>query len=282
MRQSPFVSAHILREGCATPMTIPPTALIVEREARIVTLTFNGPESGNRLTPDVLTNLARVVDDLAEDQEAQVVIITGTGTEFFSSGILSPTIRTEMTKEEIVSVVLRANRLYDKIETLPQIVIVAFNGEARAGAAELSVACDIRLVAEHASFRLPEASWGGFPGAGSPVRLPMIVGKSRALEIMCTGRQVLAPEMERIGLALAVYPADRLMAEARSLAEAMCANGPLATGGAKRIVNASLNAGFDAARRLSDSLRAAVEYSQDVDEGTRAHAEGRSPRFTGR
>jgi len=258
------------------------TSLIVEREARVVTLTFNDPASSNRLTPGVLGDLARLVGDLADDDDAQVVIITGSGTEFFSSGILSPAIRTELTKDEIVRLVLQANRLYDAIEALPQIVVAALNGEARAGAAELSLACDIRLAAEHASFRLPEASWGGFPGAGGPVRLPAIVGRARALEIICTGRQVLAPEMEQISLALAVHPADRLMDEAHLLAKSITANGPLATRGAKRIVNARLTSGFASARGLSDALRAAVEWSQDVDEGTAAHTEGRPPRFTGR
>jgi enoyl-CoA hydratase/carnithine racemase len=258
------------------------TSPVVAREGRIVTVTFNDPENGNRLTPAVLATLAAVVGELVDDQDAQVVIITGSGTEFFSSGILSPVIRRELAKDEIVRLVLQANRLYDAIEGLPQIVIAALNGEARAGAAELCLACDIRLAAENASFRLPEASWGGFPGAGGPVRLPAIVGRARALEIICSGRQVLAPEMERVGLALAVHPTERLMIEARALAETITANGPLATRGAKRIVNTRLTSGFAAARALSDALRAAVEWSQDVDEGTAAHAEGRSPRFTGR
>jgi enoyl-CoA hydratase/carnithine racemase len=112
--------------------------------------------------------------------------------------------------------------------------------------------------------------------------LPTIVGRSRALEIICSGRQVLAPEMERVGLALAVHPPERLMIEARALAKTITANGPLATRGAKRIVNARLTSGFATARALSDALRAAVEWSQDVDEGTAAHSEGRSPHFTGR
>jgi enoyl-CoA hydratase/carnithine racemase len=99
-------------------------------------------------------------------------------------------VRASYTKEEILDLVRIANRLYDAIEALPQIVIAAFNGAARAGAAELSLACDIRLAATHATFRLPEALWGGFPGAGGPVRLPGIVGRARALELICTGREI--------------------------------------------------------------------------------------------
>jgi enoyl-CoA hydratase/carnithine racemase len=141
---------------------------------------------------------------------------------------------------------------------------------------------DIRLAASHATFALPEARWGGFPGAGGPVRLPGIVGRARALEIICTGRELDAGEMERIGLVLAVHPFERLAAEARALAERIAESGPLATRGAKRIMTAGATSGFAAARALSDALRQALEWSRDVDEGLAAHREGRPPRFTGR
>jgi len=129
---------------------------------------------------------------------------------------------------------------------------------------------------------LPEARWGGFPGAGGPVRLPAIVGRGRALELICTGREVDALEMERIGLVSGVYPAERLLPEAQALAARIGASGPLATRGAKRIMNVRNAAGFAAARALSDALRHELEWSRDVDEGMAAHREGRAPRFTGR
>jgi enoyl-CoA hydratase/carnithine racemase len=175
-----------------------------------------------------------------------------------------------------------ANRVYDALEALPQIVIAALNGAARAGAAELSLACDIRLAAAHATWALPEARWGGFPGAGGPVRLPALVGRARALEIICTGRELDAAELERLGLVLAVHPGARLLAEAQALAARIAASGPIATRGAKRIVRTRLNAGFAEARTLSDALRYVLEFSADVDEGMAAHREGRAPRFTGR
>jgi len=129
---------------------------------------------------------------------------------------------------------------------------------------------------------LPEALWGGAPGAGGPVRLPMLVGRARALEIICTGRELSAAELERLGLVLAVHPADRLQAEAQALATRIAASGPLAIRNAKRIVSTRLLSGFAEARTLSDALRTAFEWSRDVDEGAAAHREGRTPRFTGR
>ena len=263
-----------------TPPSVPDVR--VERDERVLTLTLERSSDQNRLTRDVLLTMQGIADNLGGDDQIQAVVITGSGSEFFSMGILNPAVRASYAKDEILDLVRIANRLYDAIEALPQIVIAAFNGAARAGAAELSLACDIRLAAAHATFRLPEALWGGFPGAGGPVRLPEIVGRARALELICTGREVNAAEMERLGLVLAVYPADRLLAEAQALAARIGASGPLATRGAKRIMNARRAEGFAAARLLSDALRQALEWSHDVDEGMVAHREGRPPRFTGR
>jgi enoyl-CoA hydratase/carnithine racemase len=254
----------------------------LERDGPVATITLDRPADQNRLTRDALLTLQGIVDRLAEDEEIQAIVVTGTGSQFFSMGILNPALRASYTKDQILELVRIANRLYDAVEALPQIVIVALNGAARAGAAELALACDIRLAAAHATFALPEALWGGFPGAGGPVRLPAIVGRARALEIICTGRELDAAEMERLGLVLAVHPGERLLSEARALAARIGASGPLATRGAKRIMNARTVSGFAAARGLSDALRHALEWSRDVDEGMTAHREGRPPRFTGR
>jgi enoyl-CoA hydratase/carnithine racemase len=254
----------------------------VARAGRVLTVTLERPRDQNRLTREVLLGLQAVVDELAGDEETQAVVITGAGHEFFSMGILSPAVRTGYTKGEVLELVRTANRLYDAFETLPQIVIAALNGGARAGAAELALACDMRLAAAHATFALPEALWGGAPGAGGPVRLPGIVGRARALEIICTGRVLDAVEMERLGLVLAVHPTERLLPEAQALAARIAASGPLATHAAKRIMHVRASAGLGAARSLSDALRHAFEWSHDVDEGALAHREGRPPRFTGR
>jgi enoyl-CoA hydratase/carnithine racemase len=258
------------------------TEVVLRRDGRVATITIDRVADQNRLTLEVLQALQRAADALAADEDTQAVVLTGGGSEFFSMGILNPTVRASYTKPQILELVRTANRLYDALEALPQIVIAALNGAARAGAAELSLACDIRLAAAHVTWALPEALWGGFPGAGGPVRLPMLVGRARALEIMCTGRELDAAELERLGLVLAVHPRERLLAEAQALAAWIAASGPLAIRGAKRIVSTRLYGGFGEARALSDTLRHALEWSRDVDEGMAAHREGRPPRFTGR
>ena len=106
------------------------------------------------------------------------------------TGLLNPEIRGSLPKNEVLDFVFLANRVFDAVEALPQIVIAAINGTVMAGAVELALACDIRLVADHAKLSMPEAKWGGFPGAGGPVRLPMVVGHGHAMDLIGTGREI--------------------------------------------------------------------------------------------
>src|SRR5256712_11098365 len=160
---------------------------MLQRDGRIATITIDRPADQNRLTRDVLLGLEAFVHDLAGDAATQAVVLTGAGSEFFSMGILNPVVRASYSKEQILELVRTANRLYDALAALRQVVIAALHGAARARAAELSLACDIRLAAAHATFALPEALWGGFPGPAGPVRLPGIVGRPRALGTISPG-----------------------------------------------------------------------------------------------
>lgn len=259
-----------------------PEGIGLARDRGIATLTIDRPADQNRLTPEVLKRLEAIAAALREDGEVNVLVITGGGAGVFSVGILNPVLRASYAKEEIVRLVRFANRVFDTIEALPQIVIAAINGKVLAGAAELCLACDLRYASADATLALPEATWGGFPGAGAPVRLPLLVGRARALEMICTGRQIDAAEMERVGLVQGVYPRESLAESVNAIARRIADSGPLAVRGAKRIVTARQEPGFRAARDLSDALRAALEWSSDVDEGMAAHRENRPPRFTGR
>ena len=256
--------------------------IVLDLDGAVGTITLNRPREQNRLSRDGIGRLGAVVDRLAADERIRAVIVTGAGNCWFSAGLLDPAIRASLSKDEVIAFVLSANRVFDALEALPQPVICAINGAVMAGAAELALACDIRLAAAHARLAMPEAKWGGFPGAGGPVRLPMVVGHGRALELICTGREIDAKEMARIGLIETVYPGRALRPAARHMAEQIAANGPLATRGAKRIMRLRREAGFRAARDLSDALRRALEWSADVDEGMAAHRAGRMPKFVGK
>jgi enoyl-CoA hydratase/carnithine racemase len=259
-----------------------PEGLVLARAGGVAALTIDRPADLNRLSPELLGRLGSIADELREDAATNVLVITGSGREFFSMGILNPALRASYSKDGIVALVRLANRVFDAIEALPQIVVAAINGKTLAGAAELCFACDLRYAAAHATLALPEAGWGGFPGAGAPVRLPLLVGKARAIELICTGREIDAAEMERIGLVQAVHPPEQFAAAVAAIAQRIADNGPLAVRGAKRIIAARQETGFRAARELSDALRHALEWSRDVDEGMAAHREGRRPKFAGR
>lgn len=255
--------------------------VLVARDGKVVVITLNRPDEGNRWRKEMLYAFEPVVAELNRDEEAQVVVIRGAGDEYFSWGAFDPAIRGGMQKEEIVEFVLRGSRLRDAIELLPQIVIAALNGKARGNGVELALACDLRYASERATISFPEADMGGIPGGGGPARLPSVVGRARALELLCTGREVGAEEMVRIGFALAAYPHARLMDEVLAIAHNIAEKGPIAIRGAKRIAHTRLAPGLAEARQMSDALRARLEWSHDVDEAIAAHREGRKPRFTG-
>jgi enoyl-CoA hydratase/carnithine racemase len=256
--------------------------VLFEAKDGVAAITLNRAQDENRMTPEVLERLSQIVESLKLDERTLAVIISGAGSEFFSAGMLHPKVRAKLTKDQILGMVRLANSVFDRIEALPQITIAALNGITRAGAAELTLACDMRIAAAHATWAVPEARWGGFPGAGAPVRLPLIVGKARSLELICAPREIGAEEMLRYGLTLETHPREKFMDAARALAARIAACGPLAIRGAKRIVNLRLSSGFQAARDLSDALRTALESTHDIAEGQAAILEGRPPRFTGR
>lgn len=256
--------------------------VVLERAGAVATIVLNRTHDENRLTPDALAKLEGVAAELAKDQDIHAVLVTGAGSKHFSMGILPPAFRKSLPKDDVVSIVRLANRAFNAIDELPQVVVACINGAARGGASELALACDIRIASDQATLAFPEATWGGFPGAGGPFRLATAVGRARALELICTGRLIDAAEMERLGLVQTVHPAARIADAGRALAERIASSGPLATRGAKRIIRTRVEPGLGAARELADALRHSLEWSRDVDEGLDAAIEGRAPKFTGR
>lgn len=258
------------------------TGLTLDERGAILTITVATPAEKNRLFPEALTKLEEIGLGLLSNGEINAVIVTGEGQNDFCSGLLNPVVRGAMSKDDVIALVRLANRAFNALEMVPQIVIGSLNGEVRAGGAELALACDIRLAASHATMQFPEAAWGGFPGAGGPARLASVVGRGRALELICTGRAIDAGEMAKIGLVQGIFDSRALADESAALAARIAAAGPLATRGAKRIINARFEPGTGHAQDVSDALRHELEWSQDVDEALAAHREKRAPVFKGR
>jgi len=253
----------------------------ISRDGGLIQIIIAREDDMNRMNLQVLHRFLEIANSLKEDSTANVYIITGKGHNAFSFGLLNPALRASMSKDEVVQLVRFANEVFNTIESLPQIIIAAINGKVIAGGFELALACDIRYAADHVNMCMPEAAWGGFPGAGAPVRLPMLVGAARALELICTGKEVSAIDMERWGIVQAVYPQSDFMNQVLSVAHKINSNGPLATKGAKRIIRQRLIQGFYEASELSKALRHSLEWSEDVAEGMKAHSQNRVPQFKG-
>ncbi|WP_077000530.1 enoyl-CoA hydratase/isomerase family protein [Variovorax sp. KK3] len=258
-----------------------PSDIRVRAEGDVVFLTIDRSDEGNRLTAASLTHLKRLASELACDERTNCVVITGAGEQHFSLGIFNAELRACYSKADILKIVRLANEAFDLLEALPQLVIGALNGAVRAGGGELALACDFRLCASHATLGFHEMSYGCFPGAGAPVRLSRLIGAGRALEIMATGREVMADEMLRMGLVTGIEPAHALQERIRTMAVQIAAKPPLGPRGAKRVARLQATAGDDAAHQLSWALREALEYSEDVDEAIAAHREQRAGRYRG-
>jgi enoyl-CoA hydratase/carnithine racemase len=251
-------------------------------EGNVAFVTIERPAEGNRLTPASLVHLQDIATQLAADRRTSCVVITGAGSDFFSSGIFNIQLRMAYSKEDALEIVRLANRAFDAIESLPQLVIGALNGAVRAGGGELALACDFRICASHASLAFHETSYAVFPGAGAPVRLPAIVGAGHALEMMATGREIDAVEMLRIGFVTRIVASSELAPHVAGMASQVAAKGPLGIRGAKQVVQLRMKGPAEAAQKLSHALRTSMEYSYDVDEAITAHREQRVAQYLGR
>jgi enoyl-CoA hydratase/carnithine racemase len=256
--------------------------LTCSRTDGIVSLIINRPEQRNMLSDEVLNGLYDQVLALEHDNSVHVVVLTATGREFFCGGVFTPLQMAELSPEQIRTRRRRANELFDRLEALPHPVIAAVNGRAQAGGFEMTLACDIRIAVSHATFAMPENTWGMFPGAGGPIRLPRLVGTGRAMDIILTGRDVNATEAFSIGFVERLVKSEDFDAEVQTLAEAIAASGPLGNRAVKKLIRASVETPVRLARAYSEALREPLASSADTAEGIAAHKEGRRPHFQGR
>jgi enoyl-CoA hydratase len=264
--------------------------LLVERDGGVMTLTMNRPEARNALSPEMLVRLAQAWYEFRDSEDLRVAILTGAGDESFSAGgdlkLTMPLVtgarrphddwdeRLMADLKQFTDAILRGFEIYKPI-------IAAVNGQALGGGTEITNACDLRVAAEHAVFGTPEAKVGLLPGGGSLTRLPRQVPYAKALEILMIGDSFTAQEALAMGLLNYVVPKRELMAKARSLADKLAANGPLAVRKIKEGVLRSSGRPLDEALAIEDEVSAVVLGSKDAREGPRAFKEKRRPRFTG-
>jgi len=255
--------------------------LLLERDGAVAVVTLNRPKVLNALNNQTLTELAACMADLKADPAVRAIILTGAGEKSFVAGAdinelaaLSPV--------EGQAHARRGQLIFDAIENLGKPVIAAINGFALGGGCELAMACTMRLAADTARFGQPEVNLGLLPGYAGSQRLPRLVGKGIAMEILLTGDMVGAQRAYEIGLVNRVVPAAELMAEARKLAQSLAAKAPIAVRFILEAVNQGLESPFAVGQYLETSLFGTIASSEDMREGTKAFLEKRRAEWQGK
>ena len=254
--------------------------LLYESRNAIGYITINRPEKLNALNRQVMEELFACFQALQEDPKVRVVILTGSGEKAFVAGAdiseLAPQNAVEGKETSQFG-----QQVFNLIENLGKPVIAAINGFALGGGCELAMACTLRVAAETARLGQPEVKLGLIPGYGGSQRLPRLVGKCRALELILTGETVTAPESHRLGLVNLVVPAAELLAATEKLAQKIIANAPLAIKFALEAVNHGMEMPAVEGQFLEAALFGLCCTTTDMKEGTRAFLEKRPPKFTG-
>ena len=255
--------------------------LLYEKRNGIGYVTVNRPEKLNALNRRTMDELRECFEGIERDDEVRAVILTGAGEKAFVGGadINELGVQTPVQGKETS---VRGQKILDLIEHLGKPVIAAINGYALGGGCELALACTIRIASENARVGQPEVKLGLIPGYAGTQRLPRLIGKGRALEMVLSGDPISAAEAYRIGLVNQVVPAQDLIATAEKLAQKILANAPLAVKFALEAVNHGLEMTEAEGQFLEANLFGLCCTTADMKEGTRAFLEKRPARFTGK
>jgi len=256
--------------------------VIYEKEKGVGIITLNRPESLNALSFQLKEDLSDVFDEIEKDEDVRVVILTGGKKVFCAGADIKERASSQVSQPKAYFNQLKTHRLFCKIEDFEKPVIAAVSGVAVGGGCELSLVCDFRMVSEIARFGVPEVKLGMIPAAGGTQRLPRLIGVTKAKELLFTGDFIDAEEAYRVGLVNKVVSVDRLMDEAKVLAQKLIENPPLSVKFVKRAVNAGIQLDLRSALDYEAHCAALLVASEDYREGFNAFVEKRKPVFKGR
>ena len=254
--------------------------IIFEKRNNIGYITFNRPDVLNAISTQLLTELKQAIEEIAQDKDIRVVIITGAGRAFMAGADISQLVK--MNPLEVNEWNHRIVEYFGALEKLKQPVIAAINGFALGGGLEASLACDIRVAAENAKLGQPEVSLGIIPGGGGTPRLPRTVGTAKAMELLLTGDIIDAQEAYRIGLINKVVPEGEAVKAAEEIAARIIKRGPIATAMVKDAVVVGKDMPLDAAIDYAHKNLTLCFASEDAKEGLSAFLEKRSPEWKGK
>ena len=260
---------------------MPYETITLEVRDSVAFLTINRPDKMNALNADVVGELGAAADEIATREDIAGAIVTGAGPKAFVAGAdigeLAP-----LAPFEAKAVALRGQEVCRKIETCGKPVVAAVNGFALGGGCELAMACHIRVASEKARFGQPEVKLGLIPGYGGTQRLPRLVGKGRALDMILTGRMVGAEEALQMGLVNKVVAPEQVLEEAEKMLRGILTMGPVALRLSIEAVDQGFDMSLEDGLKLEANLFGLVAASEDKAEGTKAFLEKRDPEFTGK
>ena len=249
-------------------------------EGTVALVTLDRPQSLNALNTALLQQLRQAIRQAGDDASIRTVIITGSGQRAFAAGADIRELAS-MGPLKLQQHARFGQEVFGEIEQLGKPVIAAINGVALGGGCELALACTLRVASETAQFGQPEVNLGLIPGFGATQRLPRLVGRGRALDLLLTGRVFDAAEAFRIGLVDRVIPASSLLDEARALAQLLSDKAPVAVRATLEAVRRGAEMPLAEGQALEASLFGLVGASTDMREGVHAFLEKRPPVFKG-
>jgi len=260
---------------------MPDKVVRYEAQDGVALITLDRPDVLNAMNNQMRTELFEIFTRLRMDESVKVVVVTGGGDRAFSAGadireFLEPPTPTHFRESR------KRLDFRSEMDRCPQPIIAAIRGFALGGGLEFALACDIRVAAEDAQLGLTEINLAIIPGGGGTQRLPRLVGRGKALEMILTGMRVPAAEALRIGLVERVVPVSELMPAAQGLARDIAAKAPIALRYAKEAVVSGLGLPLQDGIRLENDLATLLRTTEDRVEGARAFVEKRKPKWTGR
>lgn len=250
--------------------------ILLESEDKIAIITINRPQSLNALNSTTISELSTALGEVEQNPDIRVVILTGSGEKAFVAGADIKEFSDFGTEASEKLARDGQQNLFDKIENLKKPVIAAVNGFALGGGLELAMACHIRYASENAKLGLPEVTLGLIPGYGGTQRLPKLVGKGLANEMIFSAKMISADRAKETGLVNEVFSQEELLSKTKELAQAISKNSPMAISKAIAAVNLS-----DTAEGFENEIKAfgALFEMDDKKEGVAAFLEKRKPTF---
>jgi enoyl-CoA hydratase len=250
-------------------------------DAGIALVSINRPDKLNALSGAVVAELEDAFADVARQTAIRALILTGSGEKAFVAGADIAEL-SQLSAFEARQFALRGQRTFRMLETMLKPSVAAVNGYALGGGLELAMACTVRFAAEGSKVGQPEVKLGIIPGYGATQRLPRLVGRGRACELLLSGETISAAEAHRIGLVNAVVPQAELLNHSRAWLGKVLANAPLALGLVMEAVDTGLNAGLEEGLRFEAAAFGVSAATEDRHEGTRAFLEKRRAVFAGK